>query len=219
MRRVRRVAGALAAVLASLWAAPVPADAALVIYRCTDASGAVTLQNDVPCPRGHRQERRVIDDAPRPPAAPPSAAPVSAPVAPMVLPAQPVEAAAGPAAKPVIAPTATEALAGEASATPRLPPVPLFQCRTWDGVDFLTEDATPAERCAPLRTLSLDGRSQGAGSACEYRQDRCTPVADDALCEHWQAYVQQVRLDEGVGTTGRAEGLERQRAVSTCGLP
>ncbi len=217
MHRIRRVSGVVAVVLVALWAAPVPVDAALVIYRCTDATGAVTLQNDVPCPRGHRQERRVIDDAPRPP---PTAAPVSAPVAPVVLPAQPVEAAAGPAAAPAITgPAATEALPGEASATPRVPPAPLFQCRTWDGVDFLTEDATPAERCAPLRTLSLDGRSQGAGSACEYRQDRCTPVADDALCERWQAYVQQVRLDEGVGTTGRAERLERQRADSTCGVP
>ena len=37
------------------------AHADLVIYRCTDASGAVTVQNDQRCPAGSREERRVID--------------------------------------------------------------------------------------------------------------------------------------------------------------
>jgi hypothetical protein len=30
----------------------------VVIYRCTDASGALTIQNGTPCPKGSKQERR-----------------------------------------------------------------------------------------------------------------------------------------------------------------
>lgn len=36
------------------------AQQSVVIYRCTDASGAVTVQNDRPCPRGSTQNRRVL---------------------------------------------------------------------------------------------------------------------------------------------------------------
>ena len=36
----------------------------VVIYRCTDASGALTVQNDVPCAKGSKQDKRVIEAAP-----------------------------------------------------------------------------------------------------------------------------------------------------------
>ena len=62
-----------ATLLAATFALPAAAqDAAapraLAIYRCTDAAGHVTLQNDVPCPRGSRQERQVVDVPPPLPA-------------------------------------------------------------------------------------------------------------------------------------------------------
>ena len=47
----------------AMTAAPT-AHADLVIYRCTDASGAVTVQNDQRCPAGSREERPMATDAP-----------------------------------------------------------------------------------------------------------------------------------------------------------
>lgn len=33
----------------------------VVIYRCTDALGQLTVQNNTPCPKGQQQEKRVLD--------------------------------------------------------------------------------------------------------------------------------------------------------------
>ena len=41
----------------------VMAQQAVVLYRCTDALGVVTLQNDTPCPKGQRQEKRIVEAA------------------------------------------------------------------------------------------------------------------------------------------------------------
>ena len=56
------LAGVACAALAS-----VPQDH-VVIYRCTDASGGVTLQNDVPCPPGAQEQRQTVDVPPPLPA-------------------------------------------------------------------------------------------------------------------------------------------------------
>ena len=40
----------------------------VTIYRCTDATGALLIQNDQPCPEGHRQQTQVIDVPPPLPA-------------------------------------------------------------------------------------------------------------------------------------------------------
>ena len=48
----------------------------VVIYRCTDANGALTIQNDTPCPKGSKQDRRVMEATPAgsaPPFVPPPA--------------------------------------------------------------------------------------------------------------------------------------------------
>src|SRR5690606_32166603 len=41
-----------------------------VIYRCTDASGAVTIQNDTPCPAGSKQQIRKVEALPSTPPPP-----------------------------------------------------------------------------------------------------------------------------------------------------
>ncbi len=33
----------------------------VVIYRCTNAFGALTVQNGTPCPKGSRQQKQVIE--------------------------------------------------------------------------------------------------------------------------------------------------------------
>ncbi|TCZ79745.1 hypothetical protein EYQ95_24925, partial [Lysobacter sp. N42] len=152
------------AIAAALWlAAPVPRAAAqdVVIYRCVAADGSVMLQNGQRCPKGTREQRRVLE-APRAPAPPPAPAapPAAAPAAPGTLSA-PAPVAAAPAIVELAA----------------APAPPLHACRTWDGERYYGDSAEPAPRCAPLRTTALDGRSPTAAQACEMRLDTCEPVA------------------------------------------
>ncbi len=77
----------LALFCAALLLATVTASAAekVVIYRCTDGKDAVTFQNNVPCPKGSKQERRVIETAsPKARAATPAPAAPPEPDAPPV---------------------------------------------------------------------------------------------------------------------------------------
>lgn len=108
--------------------APAAPGGQVVIYRCTDARGAVTL-SDAPCPKGQSQQRREMvrpQDAPtRPqPVAPPPVAAVEAP--PRVIVVQ--------------------------------PPRPLYQCTTPDGQQYLSETAAGNPRFVPLWTLDVPVR-------------------------------------------------------------
>lgn len=101
----------------------------VVIYRCTDARGALTL-SDAPCPKGQSQQRREMvrpQDAPaRPQAAPPAAATVIEAPPPRVIVVQ--------------------------------PPRPLYQCTTPDGQQYLSETAAGNPRFVPLWTLDVPVR-------------------------------------------------------------
>src|SRR5690606_40335412 len=54
--------------LFSLLGSPAQAQQQVTIYRCTDAAGALTIQNDEPCPAGQKQEVREVDVPPPMPA-------------------------------------------------------------------------------------------------------------------------------------------------------
>jgi len=172
--------------------APFAAQAAeVVIYRCTDASGALTLQN-APCPKGMKQEQRTmqgVNTVPMAPATPATQAPA---------------ATMKPATRTSDAPPA------RAADAPRLPPPVLFQCTTYDKDTYVTEDSEPASRCVSLRTTGLDGNPQaGAGQACEVVRDTCARVPDGGLCEAWKK-----RLDETevAYRFARRENVEKNRA-------
>ncbi|QOY62923.1 hypothetical protein INQ40_01025 [Lysobacter sp. H21R4] len=211
------IRGVLLAALLGLAAAPALAQYAVVIYRCTDASGAVSVQNDVPCPKGSQQQRRVIETA-----APASIA--AMPVAPSATPARtstepalpalvamPVPAGSGSEGVSPVAGTAAAAAgatgdsgapdaAGDGGAaqlvdaTPAEPPPPLFSCRTWDRQEYFSDDPVPTRRCAPLRVSGLDGSAGGGqASACEYVTDTCAPVPDAALCSQWHRHAHDTR--------------------------
>jgi hypothetical protein len=156
--------------------APLHAQNSIVIYRCTDPAGNVTLQNDRPCPKGHTQQIRDVSTLPPLPAA-------SAPIKPAVAPA-PVRATATPPPAPVQTPPV-------AAAPPQAPPA-LFQCRSWDDREYLGDIAEPPARCAPLETVGIDGTPNlAAGSACEMRSDTCTAIPAEQLCSAWKR-----RMDE-----------------------
>lgn len=159
-----------------------------IVYRCTDAQGALTIQNGTPCPKGSKQEKRVIES----PTVVPSL-PVAAPPAPAVL-------APTPAPKPVVpaptppAPDRPQAPPASAIAdADRLPPPPIFQCNTWDNDSYLSEDGAPKPRCVALQTTDLTGDSgAGVGQACEEKTDQCQRVPDGAACDAWKKRQREV---------------------------
>lgn len=188
----------------------------VTIYRCTDAAGALTVQNDVPCPKGSKQDKRVIGAAPTvatppsfvtpigpPPATPPNAAPMPATIAPAMPPAEPRK--------------------DSAAVSDRLPPPLLFECRTFDNDRYLSDKGDQPERCAPLQTVDVNG-GPGAGAACQMVTDQCQRVADGALCENWKQRLRQAEsqlrfgpADQRAGAQADVERMSRIVRESTCG--
>ena len=164
----------------ALWSAVLCAHAQtrMKIYRCVDASGAVTLQNDVACPKGSQQSMRNIGVLPTMPASPAAAKPsAAAPTAPATVPVSPQPALQPP--PPAV----------------RSAPQALFQCRTWDERDYLGDTAEPAFNCMPVTSVGIDGSSQlAAGQTCEMRQDTCVAVPAEQLCATWKKRVDEAEF-------------------------
>jgi hypothetical protein len=167
-------------------AAFVPASAQqTVIYRCTDAKGAVTMQNDKPCAPGMRQEVRKIGTLPTAPAPARKADAPATPVGPP--PGARFELVRGPVSEALPPSSVPDA--------ERKPPPPLFQCETWDKDSYLSENAEPAPRCVPLQTVGIDGSALLAGGeACEMKQDTCAALTDAALCQAWRRRVDEAQF-------------------------
>ena len=164
----------------ALWSAVLCAHAQtrMKIYRCVDASGAVTLQNDVVCPKGSQQSVRNIGVLTTMPASPAAAKPsAAAPTAPATVPVSPQPALQPP--PPAV----------------RSAPQALFQCRTWDERDYLGDTAEPASSCVPVISVGIDGSSQlAAGQTCEMRQDLCVAVPAEKLCATWKKRVDEAEF-------------------------
>lgn len=209
----RAIGACLVALALALAAAPVLAQE-VVFYRCTDASGAVTLQNGTPCAKGSKQEKRVIQGAPSgslPMAAMPAAAPTPAVPAPVPAPA--------PVAAPAPKPTANRIPDED-----RLPPPALFECRTFDNDRYLSDDGQPPPRCAPVAVTGLDGtQNTAAGSACQMVTDQCQRIADGALCASWKQRLREAESQLRFGTVAQRDSaqadVERMQRIvreSTC---
>ena len=209
--------GAFVFALLLLAANALPLRAAVVIYRCTDANGAVTVQNDTPCPKGSKQTRRVLETPP------PGATPPAYVEAPAIVP-DPVPAPPPPAPEPP-APAADPASARAQPDGERLPPPPIFECTTFDNDHYLSDDGTPAERCVPLEVTGIgDGSAPGVGAACQKQADTCLRVPDGAACDAWKRREREARATL---MFGRAEDKDRNQAEyervqrivteSTCG--
>lgn len=170
--------------LVLLWlsssATPASAQRQVVIYRCTDAHGALTIQNDTPCPKGSKQRKSVIDVPPPMPAYESRAERM-----PVIVAAE--EEKQQHQIQQALPPPVPEA--------EREPPPALFQCTTWNQDTYLTEDDKPQERCAPLNLVGLDGKPVvGAAQACQNVADQCVPVPDDDLCKAWQRRANEAKF-------------------------
>src|SRR5690606_23837017 len=208
--------------LSLLWVVASPAHAQQTrvdtIYRCTDALGALTIQNGVPCPKGSRQEVQVIE-------------------APMVIPSYespPAIVTAVPRAEPGPEAQADPQDPGRPQSPPpaqladaeRLPPPPQYQCSTWDDDRYLSEDPDPKPRCVALQTTGLAGDPDRAGGqACEMKYDLCARVPDGAACEGWKQRQREIestwRYAPGPGKPRLQEEFARVTRIlndTTCGI-
>lgn len=187
---------------------------ATTIYRCTDAKGNVTMQNDTPCAPGMKQEVRSIGELPT------ASAPAQREAAPSVSRSPPpgasFELVRGPVADAL--PDSTIPVAD------RKPPPPLFECTTWEQETYLSETGEPESRCVLLNTVGLNGDPNfGAGAACEMKVDTCTALADRALCAAWSRRIEEAKFRmtfaPGADKATRTGEYERQRTLfinSTC---
>ncbi|NUS61627.1 MAG: DUF4124 domain-containing protein [Lysobacter sp.] len=158
---------------------------ASTIYKCTDAKGAVTMQNDTPCPPGTKQEVRQIGELPTAPA--PTAQPAEA--------RKPTAPPAGSSFELVRGPTTESLPESSVAKSERKPPPALFECKTWDNDTWLSETDSPEERCAPLTTTGLNGDPNlGMGAACEIKRDVCTALTEQALCSAWQRRIDEAKF-------------------------
>lgn len=187
----------------------------VVIYRCTDAFGALTVQNDTPCPKGSRQQKQVIQPPPPMPAYRPLPTPKFAAPAATVAPAAIAEV---PSAAAVVSdPTIAD--------KDRLPPPPLFQCNTYDNDSYLSENATPEPRCVRLQTTDLQGSSDTSGGvACQMVTDQCQRVADGAACDSWKKRLREAEAkwkfgvaDDAAANKTEVDRVQRIVRDSTCG--
>lgn len=109
--------------------------AEVVIYRCTDAAGGVSLQ-DTPCDRTQREERRVLR-VPR----------GSSPPLPAPAPTTPAS------------PAPVDGIVRDAPPPRR--PQPLFVCERHDGIEYESDTGMPERRWVPLWALGADPRATG----------------------------------------------------------
>jgi len=136
----------------------------VIIHRCVDAKGRVTLQ-DEPCPKGSRDTARALTRPRDPPPAP--AAPAGSP-AEVVRPALPVD---------------------EAPPRELIPPPPMYRCTSYDGIERYSEQYDPNPRCEPyvLYYPYPNNLTQQQALACRWVEDSCVRLSDGAACARWKA--------------------------------
>jgi hypothetical protein len=142
----------------------------VTVYRCKDANGRVSLQ-DEPCAEGQTQEARQMQ---RPVDAAPAATPAPRPPVP-----EPV-----PAAMPV------------PLQLPPPPPPPMYVCTSYDGKERESEVYDPNPRCEPVvllwphRNLPPEMRR-----SCHWIQDSCVRLSDSQACARFKDKQLRARSD------------------------
>ncbi len=188
-----------------LWLTCLPATAAeVVFYRCTDASGALTVQN-MPCPKGMQQSTRVMQAVAAP--TPALAAPPTATMPPTTS----APAASAPAATMERLYAAPPAAAPEPAKPAPITLPPLFECKPRDGATYLSETAEPEARCVTMQVTGLDGNPRtAAGDACEVFRDSCTAVEPEQHCASWQRRVADARTASQLTSLAQAPARRQE---------
>ena len=168
-----------------------------VIYRCSDASGALSLQS-TPCPRGQRQERSVI----------------AKPVDP-VADAAPTTTTATAVATIIPATTATTAQPQPRGDDTRAPPPPLYLCRTPSAGSYVNETDDPPERCREVPLVNISNSvsvpEHDRRLQCVMERDHCDRIPDQELCATWKRRAAEAAAMLDLGNPDLVERATRQR--------
>lgn len=186
------------------------------VYRCTDASGIVALQ-DTPCPPDQAEQVRDLQRPRDPPAPPPTAAPQPAEVPP-------------PPPPPEVVMRQVEVR-------------PLYECLRYDGERYESDTGIPERRWVPLWVLGLDPRappdpfvnvgrarpspplsqprpqipvpSPEAYAAGAWVEDRCYPLTAAVACERRRARLSELgrRIFNAVRESEREPMQVEQRGL------
>lgn len=143
-------------------ATPAASVETVVVHRCTDAKGRVTLQ-DEPCPKDSRSESREMTR----PKDPPKSRPI-----------------------PVLAPP-IDALPDEPAPMARrelIPPPPMYRCTSYDGNERFSESYDPNPRCEPLVLYYPypNNLTPAQALSCRWVEDSCVRLSDSAACARWK---------------------------------
>ena len=146
--------------LLSLVGVPTAVDS-VVVHRCEDAKGHITLQDDV-CPKG-TQDKQIVMLRPK------DAPPVPRP-APVITPA------------PVMQQFVVE------EEEPLIPPPPMYRCTTYDGDERLSESYDPNPRCEPMVIYFPQILTLGPEYArtCRWVKDSCVLLSVSETCVQWR---------------------------------
>lgn len=217
----------LLALAAGLDAGPAVAQQ-VTLYRCTDATGQLTVQNR-PCPPGSQQREQAVGgvaSSPEPATPAPAASAAGQPAS-----GQPADPAAARGSDEGFrlwdsATLARERARAEADAAKarRPPPPPLYRCSSRAGDRYLSETGEPPAQCIALRTVGLDGNpATGAGQACEVVRDHCEAVAGAGACDAWRDHARQAQTrwrlahPDNVGWRGREYARIAALVSASCG--
>lgn len=159
--------------LALVASPPARADDTVVVHRCVDAKGRITLQ-DNPCPAGQQDTALTMQRPKDAPAPPPPAATAS----------PPPEPAAPPAPAP--APRRREPA----------PMPPLYKCTSYDGIERYSESYDPNPRCEPLGLYYPPAYlTPESARMCRWVEDSCVKLSDADACNVWQQRLEKARSD------------------------
>ena len=198
----------------------------MVFYRCTDAAGMQTVQNQ-PCPAGSEQTRRVVTTPPPRSTAPPPTPDIPQdprrPSADAIRALQEMQGQSGIISGDggildSAAPRAVEEDAGLLDSRaivhvdPAKPPLPpIFRCTRGDGSQYTHEYTEAPPVCEALQTRQLGGQGEPVGVACEVRRDVCEQISEERACVAWQ---QRLRDARGSARFARdAQKVERDAEV------
>jgi hypothetical protein len=219
----------------------------VVLFRCTDADGALTVQN-APCPAGSLQriERFVAPASSTPPtsvgnAAPAAIAPVAGPPATAdMLQHAPLPVLQGNVQTSVEAEGSEildsdvvrrqarqeAAAAQDAAAVAKAPLPEIYQCQGSDGNRYLHEREPAPPHCVLMTVTGLGGNTPVNAAGCEVIRDQCEAIAQAQRCNSWQQRFRDARGSERFAApenkaraSAERERLQAILADSDCAVP
>jgi hypothetical protein len=144
----------------------------VIVHRCTDARGRVTLQDD-PCPPGSQDSSREMLRPKDPPKAGKSAAAAPPPLY------DPLMAEPPPPLRELI------------------PPPPMYRCTSYDGIERYSEQYDPNPRCEPwaLYHPYADRLTPQQAGACRWVRDSCVLLSENETCRRFRASLKKAKSE------------------------